>query len=399
MASIPDAFGPWEVMKGLGQGHFASVYYVRRQLAGNTGEYQIGALKALHPGSEPQKRATMNNEVLRLSGLEHPNLSHFIDSGNLNDGTIWFVMKFIPGTSLLDVVHHKGALDEVKWLTIAKELLECLVYLRKKDILHLDIKPDNVIQSESGKFHLVDFGLSSKTFADGVGFTNTKWSSPEQMKVVQAGETSASDVFSLALTLSFALTGKHPWLPDLGMDYGQRILSQKADLSGMPEKYRHWILPALAKEPKNRPTAHELLHELEVISGGEDFVNPEGSEIRTWLELEAHLGRAFVDSLEFEFQVKTNNKGSWIFELQQDHGDGKYLMLRSSDEVPNAISPSNLKTIGKMGWRISSINSNERVIRLDDSDHSNFDVIQLIIVTLRSGFSISIENIQTVNFF
>ena len=183
------------------------------------------------------------------------------------------------------------------------------------------------------------------------------------------------------------------------MDYGQRLLSQNADLSRMPEKYRHWIMPALAKEPKNRPTAHELLHELEVITGGEDFVTTDGSEIRTWLELEAQLGTALVNALDFEFQVQTNNKGSWIFELQQDLGEGKYLMLRSGAEVLNAINPSNLKTIGKIGWRISSLNSSERVIRLDDSDHSNFDAIKLIIETLRSGFSISIENIQKVSFF
>lgn len=399
MASFPNAFGPWEVMKGLGQGHFASVFNVRRPLAGNSGEYQIGALKALHPGSSPDKRLTMNNEVLRLSGLEHPNLSHFIDSGTLGDGTIWFVMKFIPGTALLDVVKHKGALSEGNWLALAKELLDCLVYLRKKDILHLDIKPDNVIQSESGKFHLVDFGLSSKTFADGVGYINTKWSSPEQMKVVQADETSASDVFSIALTLAFALTGRHPWLPSLDMDYGQRLLSQSADLSGMPEKYRHWIIPALAKDPKNRPSAQELLHELDVISGGEEFVKPEGSEIRTWLELEAQLGIAFVSSLEFECQVNTNNKGSWIFELHQSLDEGKYLILRSADNPPSSISPSNLKNIGKLGWRISDLNSNERVVRLDNFDESNFDAIKLIIATLRSGFSISIENIQAVSFF
>jgi hypothetical protein len=158
-------------------------------------------------------------------------------------------------------------------------------------------------------------------------------------------------------------------------------------------------MPALAKDPKNRPSAEELLHELDVISGGEEFVKPEGSEIRTWLELEAQLGAALADSLEFECQVHTNNKGSWIFELQQTPGEGKYLMLRSADNPPSAISPSNLKAIGKLGWRISGLNSNERVALLEDFDDSNFDAIKLIIATLRSGFSVSIENIQAVNFF
>jgi serine/threonine protein kinase len=263
----------------------------------------------------------------------------------------------------------------------------------------LDIKPDNVIQGESGKFHLVDFGLSSKTFADGVGYTNSKWSAPEQMKVVEADETSATDIFSIALTLAFALTGKHPWLPSLDMDYGQRLISKSADLTGVPEKYRHWIMPALAKEPKNRPSAQELLHELDVISGDEEFVKPEGSEIRTWLELEAQLGVAFVNSLEFECQVNTSNKGSWVFELHQTLDEGKYLILRSADNPPSAIRPSNLNNIGKLGWRISHLNSNERVVRLDNFDESNFDAIKLIIATLRSGFSISIENIQAVSFF
>jgi serine/threonine-protein kinase len=98
-------------------------------------------------------KTTIANELNKLPEIDHPRLSRLIDSGQESDGTKWFVMSIIEGESLEDYIERIGALPEPEWLKLCDQILESLDYLNSKSILHLDIKPDNILLDKDGKYN------------------------------------------------------------------------------------------------------------------------------------------------------------------------------------------------------------------------------------------------------
>ena len=257
-------FKDWTKVRELGAGNFGRVLLVNRRVVAGSTAMQAGALKTLKDDTNETQRISAANEIVNLSDLDHPNLSRFIESGSTN-GLPWFVMNYVEGESLLKRIETKGPLAKSEWTSFVETMLDALHYLRQKNISHLDIKPDNIIRSESGKYTLVDFGLSSKTFAPPTPLHNLSWSSPEQMGVVSAEESPASDVFSFAMSAYFALTGARPY--SLG-DFGAELQSKPANLDGVDEDIRIWLQPAFSLNPASRPSANVLLDEFKDLSSG-----------------------------------------------------------------------------------------------------------------------------------
>lgn len=150
-----------------------------------------------------------------LYGLHHKGIvpvNEVIES----NGTIYYVMKYLPGQSLEDYVSEKGGhLDEQEACSIVSKVGEALGYLHQKSILHLDVKPDNIMMS-NGLPVLIDFG-SFRQFNTSGDISSKRrsimvtdgYSPEEQYKGISTFSPQA-DVYALGATLFFMLTGEQP---------------------------------------------------------------------------------------------------------------------------------------------------------------------------------------------
>jgi serine/threonine protein kinase len=155
-------------------------------------------------------------EATVLAPLSHPHLVRVGDYFEEGDNT-YLVMDFVEGESLIDIIGEKGALPEAQVLTWSLQLLDALSYCHARNVIHRDIKPQNVIITPEDKAVLVDFGLvklwdpedpQTKTVMRGVG--TPEYAPPEQYSSQEGHTDPRSDLYGLAATMYHALAGEPP---------------------------------------------------------------------------------------------------------------------------------------------------------------------------------------------
>lgn len=164
--------------------------------------------------AQEEFRQRFAEEAKLLARLEHPNIVQVIDSGE-QDGFYYFVMEFVRGGSLRDLLERAENLPLDVALCIAYFTARGMVYMHEHHILHLDIKPANVLLSREGTIKVADFGLArlvdeQRSKESGGHPAGTPlYMSPEQ---VQGGSLDArSDIFSFGIVLYQLLTFQNPF--------------------------------------------------------------------------------------------------------------------------------------------------------------------------------------------
>ncbi len=213
-------------------------------------------------------------ERAALSQLQHPNIATLIDWGVMPPGTPWLATEFIDGIPV-DRFCQERNLTVAARLQLFRQLCEAVAYAHRHLILHLDLKPDNILVDPSGQIKLLDFGISRLKTAPATSEANTActpyYASPEQIR--QLPLSTASDVYSLGVVLFRMLTGSLPYCPshaDAG-GWARVVLNEPARrLRDAPELKREQkraftyeleaiVARALAKDPADRyATAEEL---------------------------------------------------------------------------------------------------------------------------------------------
>ena len=161
-------------------------------------------------------RTKFIREAQMIAGLDNPHIIKIHDIFEEN-GTAYYVMPFLDGGSLADKVKQNGPMQEREAIGYIKQVGDALDYLHKQNILHLDVKPSNVLLNAAGEAVLIDFGISkhydeagSQTSTTPVGIS--KGYAP--MEQYQQGNMTkfspATDIYSLGATLYFLLTGQTP---------------------------------------------------------------------------------------------------------------------------------------------------------------------------------------------
>lgn len=154
-------------------------------------------------------------EAQSVFALSHPGIVHVSDVFEEN-GTAYFVMDYIDGCSLADLVDKNGPMDEATALGYMRQVCAALDYVHANGRLHLDIKPGNIMVDRAGRAVLIDFG-ASKQYDSGtgenlstlLGFT-PGFAPPEQMTADVSRFLPATDVYALGGTLYNLLTGEAP---------------------------------------------------------------------------------------------------------------------------------------------------------------------------------------------
>jgi serine/threonine protein kinase/tetratricopeptide (TPR) repeat protein len=230
-------FGPYRVIKLLGEGGMGIVYLARREDIGS-----LAAIKVLRAGSlSPGRRRRFASEQKTLALLDHPLIAQIHDADTLDDGTPWFAMEYVDGQRITDYCReHALSLDER--LRLFRSVCEAVQYAHRQAIVHRDLKPSNILVKADGTVKLLDFGIAAQLQgpeeqADHM-LTQTltelrpltlAYASPEQIRGDPLG--TQTDVYSLGVILYELLTSQLPFaISKLSWtEAGQMILEREPE--------------------------------------------------------------------------------------------------------------------------------------------------------------------------
>ena len=209
--------GRYEVVEVVSNGATADVCKVRHRVLGRS-----FALKALR--TECSRDVELSERLLRearaLGALNHPNIVTITDSGRLPSGEPYFVMEYVEGVSLEELLRTQGPLEVELALELAAGVCEALDAAHRIGIIHRDLKPDNIcVVQRAGRswVKVLDFGLARVAGQGRLTRPNTthgtpEYMSPEQNMGLEVDER--SDIYSLGVTLYEMLCGRLPFVAD-----------------------------------------------------------------------------------------------------------------------------------------------------------------------------------------
>lgn len=215
------------------------------------------------------------DEAKALCHLSHPGIVHTSDVFEEN-GTAYFVMDYVDGESLSEIVNKRGPLSEQKAVHYISQLCNALRYVHSNNRLHLDIKPANVMIEANDNAILIDFGASKQYDEESGENTSTLmgktpgYAPPEQMSNKVQQFTPATDIYALGATLYKILTGKTP--PDASDRIAGEPLPTLPDNISIPTKSA--IDHAIQLNKNARPQTID-----EFISLLDGTVNPDEDEL------------------------------------------------------------------------------------------------------------------------
>jgi len=211
-ASGTQRFGCYEVVKELGHGAMGTVYLGR-----DTVGHRNVAVKTIKPeGVDAQELSEMKARFFReaesAKQLAHPAIVKVYEAGD-ERGTAYFAMELLEGVTLKDFCVKRGAVSVKRAAEIAAVVAEALAYAHGKNVVHRDVKPENVMMLSNGDIKITDFGVAKLMDASqtqsGVVLGTPNYMSPEQL--IGAKVDGRSDIFSLGVVFYELLTGVRPF--------------------------------------------------------------------------------------------------------------------------------------------------------------------------------------------
>ncbi len=250
----PSQLGDWSITGRLGEGEDSVIYLGVRGVAGS----EQAAIKLIEDDSFEFESALakIKNEVEALKQLNNENIVKLLDA-NYEQGNLWIATEYIHGVTLdTKLKQTKEPLKELQWFRVAENIFHALEAAHAKGIIHKDIKPSNIILSESGA-KLIDFGISHvpqrTRIANPGDFEGSRlFSAPENYNRKNIEEM---DVFSAGVTLAYAAKLKSVWAGDNQDAITESIKNDNPDLSGITPLQEEFIRPLLEKLPIDRPNS------------------------------------------------------------------------------------------------------------------------------------------------
>jgi hypothetical protein len=219
------------------------------------------ALKVLHSqySGDPAFVQRFLREARAMARLDHANIIRVFDVAE-DAGSHYIVMEYFPAIDLKRVILERSDLPVDECLAIGEQIAEGLAYAHEQGIVHRDIKPGNVMISESGQVKIADFGIAAAADEISVTATGQVLGTPEYMSPEQArGDEldGRSDLYSLGMVLYELLTGRTPFKSISKMAIVGKLLYEDAELPldfppQVPEPLRELVRTLLCRDPAGR---------------------------------------------------------------------------------------------------------------------------------------------------
>ncbi len=256
----------FEVLAQLGAGRSAVVYKVRDR---ETHDYLT--LKMLRPEVlvDPLRMQRLKSQILQARGIQHPNVQTILDFAEV-DGLPFVATAYVRGVNLRYLLDQSSRLPLLAALQLARRMTAGLAAAHQEKVLHLGLKPENVLVEPSGNPQWMDFGLAvPQNIAGGEVVGSPYYLAPEQIQSREPG--AHTDLYSLGVMFYEMFTGELPFTAGSPAEiFAKHVGEQPAALSSLSDEVgpdlEQLVLHCLAKAAADRPrAAHEVLERLDQI--------------------------------------------------------------------------------------------------------------------------------------
>lgn len=362
-ARIGQQVGAYVLERLLGRGGMSLVFFARHQVTG-----QEAAVKILQRGLPENivAEGRLEQEARTIDRIKHPHVVRMFDSGRTPDGLPYFAMEYLEGEPLGRVFTRLGRLPVPRMLEITRQMLEALAQAHVLDIVHRDIKPDNVflVRRPDGADYvkMLDFGIAkligpqphtAVESVQGVVLGTPEYLSPEVAMDVEA--RTASDIYAVGVILFEGLTGRLPFTGRTPTQIAEHHCftpppAPRSIVPDLPVELERIVLRCLAKEPGERyqhaaalaealraldPNAEpgNITDELPALDSGDPLDSVEIS-IRRTMRRDIEPGRiATLDVLAARIEALDAERDELLLRLDVHDGDIETLEVALIDAL------------------------------------------------------------------
>ncbi len=255
-----DRVDDYIIHKILGRGGYSRVFKAKHDLQGRD-----FALKLFH---ESVSVASVIDEYKALAELDHPNIVKFVWNGQTRYGQFYTTTEFLDGDNLSTYTKTDANLPIGTVYKLAEDMLSALSYLqsREKPILHRDVKPQNIIWDNEGRFVLIDFNVASLKEDDKAYVGTNPYLAPDLVDGHHINWDLSADTFALGITLYELVTKKYPWpqgrIPKISIKpENPKTINQRISV-----EFSEFLLKSIGTKSSERfSSAQEMLNRLREI--------------------------------------------------------------------------------------------------------------------------------------